>query len=332
MPTGAWSQSALPFLWPLVWFAVAVAIGVIVDLAILKRISRAQVARVHPWLRIALDALRPGVVFWFAIAGIHAAMITSALDRNVVRILDDVLLILAFGSVTWVAARFAGGMIRARTTSSSARLLSASLLASIAQSAIVMLGILVMLESLGVAIAPLLTALGVGGLAVALALQPTLANLFAGIQIVADRSLRPGDFISMSGFEGYVEDVTWRTTSLRNLSGSVVIIPNQTIATTAFVNYRLDVPSFALELPFTIKSGADVDKVEREAVNAATEALTSVGAKATDAQAPRVRFEHVGDDGSIHATLVMRLPKSVDAARARNETLKKLFKVLESSP
>lgn len=331
-PPNAWLHSTLPYLWPIVWIVAAIVVGLVVDQILLRRLMRGRFVAAHPWLRIGIDAVRGGVLFWFAIAGIHAAMITSPLDRNVVRILDDILLVLGFGSLTWVAARFAGGMIHARTSGASARVLSASLLASITQSAIVTLGVLVILESLGIAIAPLLTALGVGGLAVALALQPTLANLFAGVQLVASRSLRPGDFISISGFEGYVEDVTWRTTAVRNLAGNIVIIPNQTIATTAFVNYRLETPAFALELPFTIKSGADIDKIQREAVAAAIGGLESVDAKPADGLAPFVRFEQVGADGSLNATLVMRLPRSADAGHARNETLKRLFKVLGESP
>lgn len=326
----AWLRSELPYLWPIAWILGALVAGAIADRWFLRCfLLRANFVRQHPWLRLGLEAMRGGVFFWFLIAGIHAAMITSPMDRNVVRILDDVLLVLGFGSLTWVAARFAGGAIHTHAESLGERVLSASLLATIAQSIIVIIGVLVIFQSLGIAIEPLLTALGVGGLAVALALQPTLANLFAGIQLVASRNLRPGDFVSVTGYEGYVEDVTWRTTSIRDVTNNLVIVPNQTIATSAFVNYRLGSGEMAVELPFVVKAGNDPDEVERKAIDAANEALRALGAKASDGAPPAVRFQQLSG-GDIQAQLVLQVPRSVDPARARNETLKRLFTALGS--
>ena len=90
------------------------------------------------------------------------------------------------------------------------------------------MGFLVVLQTLGVSIAPLLTALGVGGLAVALALQDTLANLFAGIHILASKTVQPGDYIRLSsGEEGYVVDINWRQTTVRQLSNNLVDHPQR---------------------------------------------------------------------------------------------------------
>jgi small-conductance mechanosensitive channel len=324
-----WLGKALPLLWPLVWIGVAGLIGILVERFAALRAVRASATRAHQWFGIGLDALRVGIIPWFLMAGIHAAMVTSALDRNVVRILDDVLLVLAFGSITWVIARFAGSAIREKSAQIAPRVLSASLLATIVQSAVGVIGILVILESLGVHVEALLTALGVGGLAVALALQPTLANLFAGLQLVASRSLRPGDYISVTGFEGFVEDITWRTTSIRDLSNNLVTVPNLTIATSIFVNYRLPVPGVAIELPFTIKAGADLEHVEQAATEAATAALKALGASTIGGVPPAVRYEGVSD-GNIEARLVFRIPQSVDALSARNETVRRLFRALSN--
>ncbi len=320
-------SAALPYLWPIAWVVVAVAIGIVIDRFALARFARGHIASTHRWIAIGIDALRAGIVFWCAIAGIHAAMVTSSLDRNVEHILDNVLLVLGFGSITWVAARFAGNVVHDQTSGFGGRVLSASLLATIAQTAIVCVGVLVILQSLGVAIGALLTALGVGGLAVALALQPTLANLFAGVQLVASKSLRPGDFINVSGFEGYVEDVTWRTTSLRDLTNNIVIVPNQTIANAAFVNFRLGGRAVAIDLPFTMKAGSDPDALERAALDAAKSALAALGVTIPPAPIPLVRFDQV-TDGSIQAHLIVRVPESVDAERVRNETVKRLYRAL----
>jgi small-conductance mechanosensitive channel len=329
-PTHGWLPGALPMFWPLIWIAVGLAIGIGVN-RLLLRIARGKFGKAHPWFAIGIDAIRAGIVPWFLMAGIHAAMITSALDRNVVRIFDDVLLVLAFGSLTWVAARFAGGVIHAESARFGPRVLSSSLLATMVQTVIILVGIMIILQSLGVRVEALLTALGVGGLAVGLALQPTLGNLFGGLQLVASRALRPGDYVSVSGYEGFVEDITWRTTSIRDLANNLVIVPNQTIATSIFVNYRLPVPAVALEIPFTIKAGADVDKVEQAALSAANDSLAALGASTIGGVPPSVRFEQL-TDGNIQARLVFRIPDTLDASQARNETVKRLFRSLATMP
>lgn len=113
---------------------------------------------------------------------------------------------------------------------------SASLIASILRITIVSVGILVALGSMGISIAPVLTALGVGGLAVALALRDTLANLFAGIQILASRQVLPGDYVRFDGGEGYVADITWRNTTLTDASGGRIIVPNEKLAGSVVTN------------------------------------------------------------------------------------------------
>ena len=77
-----------------------------------------------------------------------------------------------------------------------------------------------------------------GGVAVALALQDTLSNLFSGLHLIASRQLRPGDFIQLdSGEEGYVTDVTWRNTTIRELTDNMMIVPNSQLAASRVRNF-----------------------------------------------------------------------------------------------
>jgi small-conductance mechanosensitive channel len=101
-----------------------------------------------------------------------------------------------------------------------------------------LIGSLIILQTLNISITPILTALGVGGLAVALALQDTLSNLFSGLQIIASKQVRPGDYVKLeSGEEGYVTDITWRNTAIRALPNNMVIVPNSKLASTLVTNY-----------------------------------------------------------------------------------------------
>lgn len=107
---------------------------------------------------------------------------------------------------------------------------TSSLVVSALRISIVLVGTLIVLGTLGISIAPVLTALGVGGIAVALALRDTLANLFAGFQLLASRQVAPGDFVRFDGGEGYVSDITWRNTSITDLAGARIIVPNEKLA------------------------------------------------------------------------------------------------------
>ena len=97
--------------------------------------------------------------------------------------------------------------------------------------AIYIVGILVALELLGISVTPLVAGLGIGGIAVALAVQPTLSNFFAGSYLAGGGIVRPGDFVELeNGFQGYIVDVGWRSTRLRTPYNNLVVIPNSRLA------------------------------------------------------------------------------------------------------
>ena len=136
------------------------------------------------------------------------------------------------------------------------------------------IGGLVLLSGLGISVTPLLTALGVGGLAVALALQDTLSNFFAGIHLLMERPIRVGDFIRLeSGQEGYVEDIGWRTTRIRMLPNNMVIVPNGKLAQSILTNYYLPEPRMAVLIPISVSYHADPDHIERVLVEEASGAI-----------------------------------------------------------
>jgi len=135
---------------------------------------------------------------------------------------------------------------------------------------IVGIGLLIFLDSIGISITPILASLGVGSLAVALALQDTLANFFAGIHILIEEPIALGSFIRLStGEEGVVTDIGWRTTRLRNGANNVVVIPNTKITSGILINYNLPHPPLAAELAVIAGFDADVDQVRRIALDEA---------------------------------------------------------------
>ena len=135
-----------------------------------------------------------------------------------------------------------------------------SLLLAVVKAVVYVIGVLIMLNYLGISIAPLITALGVGGLAMALALQDTLSNLFAGMHIMAEQTIRVGDFIRLeTGQEGYVEDISWRTTRIRMLPNNMVIVPNNKLSQSVITNYYLPEQKMVLQVPVSVSYASDPD-------------------------------------------------------------------------
>ena len=139
--------------------------------------------------------------------------------------------------LTLIFARIAAAWVAHLCRRTEHRLFSMSLYSTLVQAVIVILGLLTVLSTLGIRIEAVLTTLGLGGLAVALALNDTLSNLFAGIQIVTAHQLRVGDYVRFDFAEGEVADIQWHNTTIRDAQNDLVVIPNTKINTSVFVNF-----------------------------------------------------------------------------------------------
>lgn len=158
------------------------------------------------------------------------------------------------------------------------------------------MGTLVLLSTLGIQITPILTALGVGGLAVALALQDTLSNLFAGLHLLADRPIQVGHYVKLAeGVEGFVADIGWRSTRFRTLANTVIIVPNKKVAETIITNYDLPSAFTSVSVKVVVDYGADADRVERVLLEEAQRAAPEVpGLRPDVAPAGALAFGEIG--------------------------------------
>lgn len=133
------------------------------------------------------------------------------------------------------------------------------------------IGATVLLRYFDTSIAPLLTALGVGGLALALALRDTLANFFAGIHILVEAPISIGDFIRLSsGEEGTVTDIGWRTTRVLTTTNNVIVIPNEKITSSILTNFALPNQKVVAEVQIVTALNADVDRASAIALEEAS--------------------------------------------------------------
>ncbi|MEU2552561.1 mechanosensitive ion channel family protein [Streptomyces sp. NPDC013313] len=274
---------------------------------------------------VIVDALR-SVVPWAAIAGgAAAAAAVLPLTRTVRHHADQFLEVWLILVVTVSAARVIAGLVRSVTQSRSGVAGSATIFVNITRVLVLAIGFLVVLQTLGVSIAPLLTALGVGGLAVALALQDTLANLFAGIHILASKTVQPGDYIRLtSGEEGYVVDINWRQTTVRQLSNNLVVIPNGQLAKTNMTNYTRPEQQLTILVQVGVSYDSDLDHVERVTHEVIAETMTSTTGAVPDHE-PAIRF-HTFGDSRIGFTVILGVGEFSDQYRIKHEFIKRLHR------
>ncbi|MGB3683832.1 MAG: mechanosensitive ion channel family protein [Rubrobacteraceae bacterium] len=273
---------------------------------------------------IIIYALRHVVTIWFALASIYFVVLRRNIDQTLAGLLKNILLIALLISIAMVLARIAAGFIRLYFNSVQG-LPSSSLITNVVRIIIGSVFGLIILQSLGVAITPLLGALGVGGLAVALALQETLANLFAGIVIILSRQLRPNDFVRLSsGEQGYVEDISWRNTTIRSLPNNMIIVPNYLLSSSIVTNYYQPEQQMSVLINVGVSYESDLEHVEEVTVDVATKVMTEVEGGIPEEE-PFIRYNNFGDF-SIDFTVIMQTNEVVNQYVITHEFIKRLHK------
>jgi small-conductance mechanosensitive channel len=217
-------------------------------------------------------ALSGPMTIWAVILAVHLAIQSAPLPLVVTdRYAPKILIALWIASFTLMAMRTAGNLVRAYGSKVPGALPVTTLTTTLAELTALVLGVLLLLSAENVQVTPILTALGVGGLAVALALQDTLSNLFAGFYIAVAGQMRLHDYIKLSsGEEGYVSDIGWRSTAIRSLSNNLVVVPNSKLSQTIVTNYHLPARRMSSSVQVNVPYDADPDVVERLLVEIAT--------------------------------------------------------------
>ncbi|MFH1510731.1 MAG: mechanosensitive ion channel family protein [Candidatus Woesearchaeota archaeon] len=184
---------------------------------------------------------------------------------------------------------------------------------------------MIVLKYLGIEISPLLAGLGIGGLAVALALQDTLGNFFAGFYILSDKSIKVGDYIELeSGLKGYVDDISWRTTRIRTLPDNYIVIPNAKLSQSIVTNYYFKKKEMSLVIPVGVAYSSDLEKVEKVTISVATDIQETVTGAIKDHK-PFIRCNEFGDS-NISLSVILRVGTFVDQYLVKHEFIKALKK------
>jgi small-conductance mechanosensitive channel len=193
------------------------------------------------------------------------------------------------------------------------------------RAVVLLLTLLIILDMAGVSITPLLASLGVGSLALALALQAPLVNFFAGLQLVADKPIQVGQYVKLNtGEEGTVTRIGWRATVITTLGNNYIVVPNSKMADAIITNYDLPDRQTSVVFQVGVHYKNDLDKVERIAREVALEVLETVAGGVKHSE-PLVRYHTLGETG-INFNVILRADAMTSTYLLKHEFIKRLHR------
>ena len=315
------------FVWPGVTFVVVTLLALLAREVALRALSRWLS---HTDAAFVLEILRVPSLVWCLVPGIAASIEVAHLSTRTVHALDLTFVAVIIFSVTLTAANVVGVLIVRLGERRSLAVAVTGLAQTSARAAVLAVGSLILLGALGVQITPLLTALGVGGLAVALALQDTLSNLFAGLHLLADRPIGVGDYVKLAdGVEGFVVDVGWRSTRVRHLQNSIAIVPNSLVAKSTIVNYDLLRAPLGISVRVSVDYASDPDRVEALLIEETQRAVGEVPGLLGE-PAPSARLIPGFSESGLEFSLVCHVAKYVDQYLVQHELRKRILRRLRA--
>lgn len=316
-----------PWVLHLVWtggtVAAAYALGHLIRVFARVRLTRLAARTPGDWDDVLVAEVARRVPFWSLLVGGYLSLGYWSLDPDLHRNIATALSALGVASGTFAASAVATRLVSAYGPRVEPATPVSALTQNVVRILVTVLGALVIIKSFGFDITPYLTALGVGGLAVALALQDPLSNFFAGVSMSVSGQIRIGDYVRLdSGAEGYVADFNWRATSIRMLANNVVIIPNAKLAQATVTNFHEPSRELAVELEVSVHAQSDLETVERVSLAVAREVMREVPGGVGAAE-PLVRFGGFTSTGVV-LKVVMRGREFADQFLLTHELIKRL--------
>jgi small-conductance mechanosensitive channel len=310
---------------PALVFVVTLLLGLLLRRLLFRALIRWAQKTAGQIDDIIVHSVRGPFMIWVLMLSIHFAAQVSPLPTKISNLIAKILLFLLVVSLTIVGARLASEVVRVYGSRSQGALPVTSLTQNVVRIVVAIIGILILLNSLGINITPLLTALGVGGLAVALALQDTLANFFAGFYVNLAGNVRPGDYIKLnSGEEGYVSDIGWRSTAMKALNNNIIIVPNSKLAQAIVTNYYLPDKRISFSIPVSVSYESDPDQVEKILLDESQMGLGRIPGLLSE-PAPTVRFNPGFGSSSLDFTLICHVSEFVDQYLVQHELRKRIL-------
>ena len=189
-----------------------------------------------------------------------------------------------------------------------------------------LIGLLLILHLWGLQIGPLLTSLGIASIAIAFALQTTLGNIFGGMSIILDKSVKVGDKIKLDDQTlGTVMDVGLRSTKIKTLDNELVTVPNGKLAESKILNYQKPDPTVRISVPFGVEYGTSASKVRKTVIDAIKKMP-----KVLKEPEPEVHFMEMADSALVFHALFY-VANFDDKINVRSEAVEEIYNALNKS-
>ena len=257
---------------PAIIVFIGIVLGMIFKQVVHTRLKKAALTSEWEGDDIILHAVESQIVLWFFWAALSLALRDVEIAEPFGLYVSNFLIIILMASITHAAAKLIVGLLNLWSKKQGGGFPSTTMFTNFVWITVYSIGLLVILDALDISIAPMLTALGIGGLAVSLALKDTLTDVFAGLHILLSKKVQPGDFISLdSGEMGYIQNITWRNTKMLERTNNIIHIPNTKLSKAIIKNYDSGDPSFSVKIPVGVGYDSDLDVVERVVMEVAND-------------------------------------------------------------
>jgi small-conductance mechanosensitive channel len=297
----------------LVGYTLRVVIG-----ARLVKLARRTEAR---WDDVLLSEIKRRVPLWSLLVGLYLSLGRWDLAPRLATVGERVLSAVGVASVSFAVAAVLSRLVV--DYGARAAVPVSGLTQNLVRITVTVLGGLIIIRSFGYDITPMLTVLGVGGLTVALALQEPLSNLFAGLFVSLAGQIRIGDYVRLdSGAEGFVVDLNWRSTRLRQAGDNVIEVPNSKLAQAIVTNFSQPALEMMTTLDVVVEASSDLGVVERTAGDVVRSVVRDVPGAVPESES-FVRFGAITEFG-VRVTIALRVRSFADQVLVRHELIKRL--------
>ena len=283
----------------------------------------------HDYALMLLRVLHLPSLFWVIVLSLYLTIELSPTKLlKYSAVIEELLISLLILSITSFFSNLLPELLRVYISNKNLKFPRTGIFFVIIKLVVFILGIITVLSYLGIQVAHFITTLGIAGLAVSLALQGTLSNIFSGLNLIASRQIEVGDFVRLeNGEEGYVEDITWMNTIIRRQDNNLVVVPNSRLVNSIVINYKKPIPSMNITVSLVIPYSSDIEKAERLALEVAREVQKNVEGADPNFE-PSVRYSAFTELG-ITLNITLRVLNPDSQFFIRHEFIKRLKKTYE---
>jgi small-conductance mechanosensitive channel len=304
---------------------VVTLVGVLVRVVLVAWMERSAKRTQNIYDDIIVNAFRRRTIVSFFLFSVYLALPELPLKQRVIDPAQTFVFGLLIAIATMATSKILSSAVTRYASSTGTGLGGTTLIKYIIRFFVYAIGIIALFTLFEIPLAPYIAAFGVGGLAVALAFQDTLANLFAGIYITLSQQIRIGDYIELSSKEeGFVTDIGWRTTSIRTMQNNIIIIPNKKLGDAIITNYHLPETRLSIEVAVGVSYDCDPYRVEEVLLDEAARAAGVVDGVMADPPAV-VRFQQFADS-SLNFKMFMSVNDFSFKFSARHEMMKRIYR------